>query len=222
MRSKTNVLSAWKWHFSNFCKFLSDKVESFFWESKTFPSKLFKCKVGHGKHFRKSFLRYIDVKNECSEYLKMIFFTFCVSKLKTLSAIARECLQKILNLKLVIRSILENGLQPFLKSKTNFVNVWKQHFNFFKLLSNEVETIIWEIRAKLLKLFKPKVSYRKLFRKWFSIYLQMKSKCSELLKNVFFSVFFKFFEWRSWNRFLGNRRNVLKTFNIMFPLLGEF
>ena len=152
-----------------------------------------------------------------------IFTSFCVSKSKPLSAIARECLQNFVNLKLVIRSVIENGLQPFLRSKTNFVNIWKQHFNFFKLLSNEVETIIWEIRAKLLKLFKPNVSYRKLFRKWFSIYLQMKSKCSELLKSVFFFQFFlKFFEWRSWNRFLGNRRNVLKTFNIMFPLLGEF
>ena len=33
LRSKTNVLSVWKGHFSDFCRFLSDKVKIIFWES---------------------------------------------------------------------------------------------------------------------------------------------------------------------------------------------
>ena len=32
LRPKTHVLSAWKRHFSLFCKFLSEKVETIFWE----------------------------------------------------------------------------------------------------------------------------------------------------------------------------------------------
>ena len=33
LSSKTNLLSIWKKHFSVFCKFLSDEVETIFWET---------------------------------------------------------------------------------------------------------------------------------------------------------------------------------------------
>ena len=49
LSSKTSVLSVCKGHFSDFCTFLSDEVETVFWESKADPSKLFKFKVGHRK-----------------------------------------------------------------------------------------------------------------------------------------------------------------------------
>ena len=42
LSSKSKVLSVWKGHFPFFCKFLSDEVETIFWESEAKRSKLFK------------------------------------------------------------------------------------------------------------------------------------------------------------------------------------
>ena len=76
LTSKSNVLSVWKEHFSVFCKFLSDVVETVSWESKTEPSRSFKLKVGHRRFFRKWFWSYLELKNEWSERLKRAFFSF--------------------------------------------------------------------------------------------------------------------------------------------------
>ena len=66
LSSKTNVLSVWKGHFSFFCKFLSDKVETILWESEAKRWKLCKSKFGHMELLRKWF---------CVR-LKMAFFSF--------------------------------------------------------------------------------------------------------------------------------------------------
>ena len=55
LSSKTNVLSVWKRHFSVQFKFLSDEVETVFWESETEPSKSSEFKVDHRKLLRKRF-----------------------------------------------------------------------------------------------------------------------------------------------------------------------
>ena len=47
--SKTNVLSVWKKDFSVFCKILSGKIETVFWEIEAKRSKLFKSKFCHRK-----------------------------------------------------------------------------------------------------------------------------------------------------------------------------
>ena len=156
LRPKTHVLSAWKRHFSLFCKFLSEKVETIFWE-------------------------------------------------------VRQDLQNNLNQNLAIGSFLENGFEATLSSKTNVVSVWKEHFSVFcKFLSDEVETIFWESEAKRSELFKSKFGHRKLLRKWFWSYLELKNECCERLKRAFFS-FLQIFEWRSWNQFLGKWSKVLKS-----------
>ena len=74
--SKTNVLSVWKGYFSVFCKFLSDKIETLFWECEAKHQKLFKVKFGHRKLLRKWFWKDLELKNECSERLKREFFSF--------------------------------------------------------------------------------------------------------------------------------------------------
>ena len=106
LRSKPNVVSLWKCHFSVFCQFLSDKVESLFWESETKRSKLFKSKVGSRKHFRKWFWSYLELIDECSELSKKAFFqffaNFWVTKLRLFSGKAKQSLQDHLNSKLVI------------------------------------------------------------------------------------------------------------------------
>ena len=74
--SKTNVQSISKSHFPVFCKFLSDEVEIIFWESETKRSGLFQSGFGQSKLLRKLLWSCRELKNECSEYLKGVFFRF--------------------------------------------------------------------------------------------------------------------------------------------------
>ena len=53
LRWKTIFLRVWKWYFSLFWIFLSNEVESVFWESEGKRSKLFESKFGLSKNFRK-------------------------------------------------------------------------------------------------------------------------------------------------------------------------
>ena len=76
LSSRTNVLSVWKGHFSDFCKVLSGKVETIFRKSKAKRSKLFKLKFGHKNFLRKWFWSKLELKNECCERLKRAFFSF--------------------------------------------------------------------------------------------------------------------------------------------------
>ena len=189
-------------------------------------SKLFKSKFGHRKVLWKWFRSYLELKNECCERLKRSFFSFFpnfwVTKLKPFSGKVRQSIQNYLNQNLVIGSFLENCFQATLCSKTNIVNVWKEHFSVFcKFLSDEVETIFWESEAKRSELFKSKFGHRKLLRKWFWSYLVLKSECSEHLKRTSFS-FLQVSEWRSWICFLGKRGNAAKTLSIKSNLLKAF
>ena len=149
-------MRVWKKHFSVFRKFLSDEVETIFWESEAKHSTLFKSKFG-----RKSFL--------------------------------------------------ENGFEAILSSKTSFVCIWKEYFSVFcRFLSDEVETIFRELEVKRSKLFQSKFGTRKLLRKWFWSYLELRNKSCVCLKRAFLS-FLQLFEWRSWNDFLGKWDKAFKT-----------
>ena len=56
--------------FSSFLQFLSDEVETAFWESETEPLRPIKFKVGHKKLFRKWFSSDLEVKNKYSKHLE--------------------------------------------------------------------------------------------------------------------------------------------------------
>ena len=155
LSSETNVLSVWKGHFSVFCKFLSDEVETIFWESEAKRSKLFKSKFGQKKLFRKWLWSNLELKNECSEGLKRTFFSFLqIFECRSWSLFSdkvRQSVQNYLNKNLVIRNFLENYFEATLSSKTNVLSVWKWHFSVFsKFLSDEGETAFWESEAMLL------------------------------------------------------------------------
>ena len=139
------------------------------------------------------------------------FANFGVTKLKPFSGTVRQSLKNYLNQSLVIRGFLENGFQDTASSKTNVLSVWKGHFPVFrKFLSDEVENLFWEIRAKRLKLFKSKFGHGKLIGKWFWGYRDLKNECSERLIRAFFS-FLQIFEWRSRNYFLGQWDKAFQT-----------
>ena len=142
--------------------------------------------------------------------------------MKPFSEEAKQSVQNYLNQDLVIGSFLENGFEAILRSKTNVPTVWKRLFAvFWKFLSDEVKTIFWESEGKRSKLFKSKFGHKKLLRKWFRSYLELKNKCYERLKRAFFS-FLQIFGWQSWNLFLGKRENVAKNFSIKSALFRVF
>ena len=139
------------------------------------------------------------------------FANFWVMKLKPFSGKLRQNAQIYLIQTLGTITFLENGFGTTLSSKTNVVSVWKEHFLVFcKFLSYEVETIFGESEAKRLRLFKSKFGHKKLIRKWFRSYLELKNECCERLKRAFFS-FLQVFEWRSWNHFQGKWDKAFQT-----------
>ena len=145
-----------------------------------------------------------------------------MTKLKPFSGKVRQSVQNYLNQNLVIESFLENGFEATFSSKMNVLSVWKEHVLVFcKFWSDEVETVFWESKAKCSKLFKSKFGHRKLLRKWFWSYLELKNECSDRLKRAFFS-FLQIFEWQSWNRFLGKRDYAAKTFCVKSALFAAF
>ena len=143
--------------------------------------------------------------------ISQFFADFWVMKLKPFYGKVKQSIQSYLNQNLVIGSFLENGFEATLSWKTNVVSVWKEHFSVFcKFLSDEVETIFWESEAKCSKLFKSIFGHRKLLRKPFWSYVELKNECCERLKRAFFS-FLQVFGWRSWNHFLGKWGKAFKT-----------
>ena len=74
LTQKTNVMNLWKWHFSLFCKFLSNEVETLFWNSEVKPSKLFKSNIGHRKNFRNGLETTLRWKTNVLRVQKWLFF----------------------------------------------------------------------------------------------------------------------------------------------------
>ena len=117
---------------------------------------------------------------------------------------------------MVIGSFLENGFESTLSSKTNVLNVWRENFSVIcKLLGGEVETIFWESEAKHQRLFKSSFGHRKLLRKRFWSYLELKNQYCGHLKIAFF-IFSQVFNWRSWNYFLGKWIKMFQFFKSKF------
>ena len=137
-----------------------------------------------------------------------------MAKLKPFSQKVRQSVQKCLNRNSALGSILQNDFEATLSSKANVLSVWKGHLSVFcKFLSDKVETVFCENEAKRSKLFKSKFDQRKLLRKWFWSYLELKNECSERLKRAFFS-FLEIFDWRSRNHFLGKWGKAFKIVQI--------
>ena len=102
--------------FLTFLQILTDDVKTVLWESERKSSELFKSKVDHRKHFQKWFWSYFEIKNECSESLKMAFFTF-LTNLKPFARKVKQNVQNYLNPKLVVSSILGQNFCPFWVTK---------------------------------------------------------------------------------------------------------
>ena len=120
--------------FQFFCKFLSNKGETVFWESETETWRPIKFKVGHRKLFTKGFEVTLRSKTNVLSVWQRKFSGFCkfwVSKLKPSCGKVMQNIKNCLNQNLVIWTFLENGFDASLSSRTNIVGVWKWHFLVF-------------------------------------------------------------------------------------------
>ena len=112
--------------FQFFYKFLSDEVETVFWENETEPSKPIKLVIGN--FLEKGFEATLRSKMNVLRVSKGTFSVFCnfwATKLKPFSGKARKNIKNCLNQNLVIGHFLENGSEASLSSRTNVVGVWK-------------------------------------------------------------------------------------------------
>ena len=104
-------------------------------------------------------------------------------------------------------------LKPWAQKRI-FLALGKSIFLVFgKLLSDEVETILWESEVKCSTLFKSEFGHRKLLRKWFWRYLEIKKECSDRLNREFFG-FLSIFHCQSLNHFSRNlEKSIQRYFN---------
>ena len=79
LRLKPNVLSFWKQHFSLFCKFSIDVVETIFWESEAKSSKRF-------NFTKKNITRSLKIigKNKAEASIKYYFYLKVLFKITTI------------------------------------------------------------------------------------------------------------------------------------------
>ena len=185
---------------------LRQRFQNYLNESLVKESFLEKC-------FQATLSSKANVVSVWKEHLQF-FASFWVSKLKHFSGKVRQSVQKYLNQNLVTESFLEKCFEAILSSKMNVLNVWKEHFSvIYKCLSDENQTTLWESDGKRWKIFQSKSGHRKLPRKWFWSYLELKSECfdeSMPLKRAFLR-FLQIFEWKIWNHFLGQLGSASKT-----------
>ena len=147
---------------------------------------------------------------------------FWVTKLKPFSGKDRENVQDCLNQNFALGNFLENDFEAILSSEITFVSVWKEHFSvLWKFLSDKVETIFWERQGKRSRLFKSKFRSRKLLRKWFWSYLELKKKFCERLKRALFR-FLQLFESQSWNHFWRTLEKSIQRYLNQHLVIGTF
>ena len=133
------------------------------------------------------------------------------TKLKAFFGKVRESVRSYWSRNLVVESFLQKCLEGILGSKINLLSVGKYHFSIFcKSLCGKVGTICCKSQEMCPKLFKFKIVYRKLLRKWFWSYFELKSEYSECLKRPFFS-FLETFEWQKWDHFLEQWDKAFKN-----------
>ena len=156
------------------------------------------------KLLRKWFWSFLELKNKYCGRLKIAFFYhFWESEARC---------SKLFKFKVGHRMHSRKWLWSYLELKTDCSECLKKTLlSYCEVLGDEVETTSWKSDAKRQKLFKLKFGYKKLLRKWFWSYSELKNECSERLKRAFFVVFFQIIEWQSWNHSLGKWAKVRET-----------
>ena len=121
------------------------------------------------------------------------FPNFWVTNLKQCSGKARQSVQIYLNQNLVIRTFLENGSGATLSSKTNVMTVWRRFSVsvFCRFFSDEVESIVWEVRQSLQSHLNQNLVKGSFLENCFETNLSPITNVLSVWKGHF-SVFFKF------------------------------
>ena len=193
LSSKTNAPGVWKKHFWVVSKHLSGEVQTVFWEREAKHSKLVKSKIDHRKLLWNWLWSYLRLINEYSRPLKRTVISKLLSyELETVFWTVKQSVEKYLNQKLIIGSLLESDSQAIWSSKMNVLRVWKVYFSVFcKFLNDEVKTVIWEGGAKHLKLSKSNFGDKNFLQNGFEVALSLKTNFLSLSKSLFW-VFCKF------------------------------
>ena len=109
-------------------------------------------------------------------------------KIETISWESEAKRSKLLEWKFGQRKYHRKCFSSYLELKNQCCKVWKEHFSVFCwFLSDEFETIFWKSEGKNSKLFQSKFSHKKLLRKWFWSYLELRKECCEPVERAFYS-----------------------------------
>ena len=117
---KRNVLRVWKGHFPVFCKFLSDEVETVFWENNQLNQDQLNSKLVIASFLENGFSDLEIKKRMFWAFGKrnfQFFASFWLTKLKPFSG---KMVQNYLNQNLFIGRFLENGFEDTSAQKRMF------------------------------------------------------------------------------------------------------
>ena len=129
--------------FPFFCKFLSDKTETVFWENEAKRSKVFKSKFGHRKLLRKYFQGTLSSKTNVLSISKGHFLVFC----RLLSDELETKRLKVFKSRFGHMMLLRNWLWSYLELKNECSERFKMaFFSFFEVLIDEMETTSGKVR----------------------------------------------------------------------------
>ena len=119
------------------------------------------------------------------------FANFCVTKLKPFSGKARLSLQDHLNSTSVIRSLLENGSEATLRSKTNVLSIWKKISVFCNFRVTKLIPLSGKVRQDIKKCLNQNLVIRSFLENGFEATLSSEKNVLSIWKGNF-SDFCKF------------------------------
>ena len=119
------------------------------------------------------------------------FANFCVTKLKPFSGKARLSLQNHLNSKSVIRSLLENGSEATLRSKTNVLSIWRKVSVFCNFRVTKLIPLSGKVRQDIKKCLNQNLVIRSFLENGFDATLSSEKNVLSIWKGNF-SDFYKF------------------------------
>ena len=128
LSSKMNVLSVWKGHLSVFIKFLSEEVETFFWES------VLKYLMQHlvlRSFLENGFEATLSSRTNILSVWKghfSVFIKFLSEEVEILFLESEAKRSKLFKSTFGQRTLLRNDFEATLSSKMNLLNVLKGHF----------------------------------------------------------------------------------------------
>ena len=219
LSSKRNVLSVWKEHFQFFANFWLTKLKPFPGKVRQGVQNYLNQNLVTGSFFKNGFEATLSWKTNVLSVWKghfSVFYNFLSKAVETIFWESEAKCSKYLNQNLVIRSLLENGFEAPLSSKTNALSIWKEHFQFFaNFWLTKLKPFSGKVRQGVQNYLNQNLVIGSFFKNGFEATLSWKTNVLSIWKGHF-SIFCKFLSDEVETIFLEREAKRSKLFKLKF------